>query len=306
MRLLQAVSLFSILVAANADQSSELPELPSGTSPSPGISPGTDEINEPSPSSTSPLDSALYNVTLLDNIARASFAEITSQSFAENTALKVADTVHEYLKLRRFQRPLHLLSFGRDSLPSPFYMFRLAHLEATALSCFKDLNGAILVLHRARDELLGYLGQMNPEKLGNLGEVWETTYAQTSTLIGWYRATGGAIGAEMLVDWMVENGPYRSKFQLPKKYVRELDMNPWPAWKDFDFRGFRSVGRILEDAKGELTEEVQVSRPPPTPLNERAPTFTLPSSFVHSCLWLPTERGRAGATSSQPRRDLRA
>jgi len=162
----------------------------------------------------------------------------------------------KYLQLRRQGRALALVTAGKADLPGPFYAFHLASAEALSHSCLSDLNSALLVLHSSRDELLGYLGTRSRTQLEGMRDVWEEAYSHTSRLVGWYRHAEAAAGAEMLVDWMVENGPYRSRFQLPRKFVRELPMNPWPSFGDFEFVRFDSVRAVLVGSKGALEAEV--------------------------------------------------
>jgi hypothetical protein len=123
------------------------------------------------------------------------------------------------------------------------------------LVCYKDFNEGILVLHRARDELLKYLGKLDKSTLSTMSDVWASVFSHTSTLISWYRYTEGAIGAEMLVDWMLENGPYRSKFQLPHHYIPELPLNPWPTFQQFDDFKLDEVRRHITSKLPELINE---------------------------------------------------
>ena len=59
---------------------------------------------------------------------------------------------------------------------------------------------------------------------------------------------------------MVIHGPYRSKIQLPRHYIPELPLNPWPTFDDL--YGFEDVRRAvlagLDGAKADFwSEEVQ-------------------------------------------------
>ena len=116
-------------------------------------------------------------------------------------------------------------------------------------------------MHTARDNLLKYLGNLPRTERRVYFDVWEGIYGFTSQLITWYANTGGLESVDRLSHWMVENGPYRTKFQLPITYIPELPMNPWPKDAPFDeVQGIVANGLKLlrEDWATETVQEVRV------------------------------------------------
>ncbi|GMH90727.1 hypothetical protein TL16_g11852 [Triparma laevis f. inornata] len=201
---------------------------------------------------------ALSNAIDLDSTVRSSFLDLRNEDDAINIVSNVTQVVKTYSSLRRYQRALGHLSVVKQALPPPYYAYKIAGLESKVLSCFSDYNEAVFVLHNARDNLLKYLGKLGREELGEYFDVWEGIYGFTSQLITWYANTGGLESVDRLSHWMVENGPYRTKFQLPIQYIPELPMNPWPRDAPFDeVQGIveRGLGIFREEWKTETVQE---------------------------------------------------
>ena len=77
--------------------------------------------------------------------------------------------------------------------PPPFYAHSgLAEAEATMHYCVADTNGAVRVLHSARDMLLRYLGDMSPGALAEHADVYDGAVGMTGRLVAWYRHAGAA------------------------------------------------------------------------------------------------------------------
>jgi hypothetical protein len=205
--------------------------------------------------------SALDNAIEFDEKVRESFLDLRNEKDAVNIVGNVSLVVKKYCSLRRYQRALGHLAVVKDALPPPYYAYKIAILESKVLSCYADYNEAVFIMHTARDNLLKYLGNLPRTERRVYFDVWEGIYGFTSQLITWYANTGGLESVDRLSHWMVENGPYRTKFQLPITYVPELPMNPWPKDAPFDeVQGIVASGlKILrEDWATETVQEVRV------------------------------------------------
>ena len=205
-----------------------------------------------------------------DDRTRERFKELKDEVEGHAIASDILSIVDRYAKLRRFQRALAVVEVAKPPvLPPPFYAFKLAMAEAKLLSCYQDFDKAIYILHLARDNLLKFLGPMSKDELANYMDVWRTVYAFTSKLITWYSRTGrDGEGVRGLMAWMIENGPYRSKSQLPEEYFPELPMEPWPTFEDWEGLGLvavrdkvlRELPRLREEFKSEgMQNEMSIS-----------------------------------------------
>jgi hypothetical protein len=60
-----------------------------------------------------------------------------------------------------------------------------------------------------------------------------------------------------MARWMVENGPYRTKHQLPGEYIPELPIiGGWPAFDEFDFINLEGIKGFLNSKKQDIIKEL--------------------------------------------------
>ena len=226
-----------------------------------------------SPSSHPSHELYLSTLLSLDDSVRASFSTLSSASSADSAVSSVLSLVDSYASIRRYQRALGLLSVSRPPVVSNLvYAWRLAPLEAQMLLCYDDVDGALVVLHQARDLLLKFLGALKKEDLPSYFDVWTDVFGMTSKLIVWYHNNSNFNAVSALSLWMQTNGMYMGQYQLPALYVRELPiLGPWPSWSDFSFLDLKSSKTLLRSYRRDLSQELE--RAKSAPPDARAPAL---------------------------------